>query len=320
MMLLLDASSAGWAALQNDHAAGHQGLTAANYVEQVLAFVNALLLQTEDTELMVWAVTDEGSQLLWATAATSSLLGFSLADRIPDQAAAAGAAIAAIENIPATAPALAKPLQTQHEQQPASATILRGLMDVVKSQASSVRSSNVGQAAWSSAVCRALCVLSKLQQGKTTSIPTGTKSRILCIKLSPDEPRQYLASVNAALCAQRCGIVIDACIVAASSSSLLQQAAHLTGGLYTDVLQPSLLLQHLLTSFLVSPADRELLAKQPASKVDLRASCFCHHRPLDTGFACSVCLSVFCNRVAECSTCGTAFESHRVSAHPPAGA
>jgi hypothetical protein len=34
MMLLLDASSAGWAALQNDHAAGHQGLTAANYVEQ----------------------------------------------------------------------------------------------------------------------------------------------------------------------------------------------------------------------------------------------------------------------------------------------
>ena len=39
------------------------------------------------------------------------------------------------------------------------------------------------------------------------------------------------------------------------------------------------------------------------------AVCFCHKRPLSVGHVCSVCLSVFCEAVAECPTCGTAFAS-----------
>lgn len=30
--------------------------------------------------------------------------------------------------------------------------------------------------------------------------------------------------------------------------------------------------------------------------------------PMDVGFVCSVCLSIYCRRVAECSTCGAIFE------------
>jgi Transcription factor Tfb4 len=35
---------------------------------------------------------------------------------------------------------------------------------------------------------------------------------------------------------------------------------------------------------------------------------------VDIGYACSVCLSVFCQRAAECSTCGTAFAARKTSA------
>ena len=35
---------------------------------------------------------------------------------------------------------------------------------------------------------------------------------------------------------------------------------------------------------------------------------------VDIGYACSVCLSVFCQRAAECSTCGTAFAARKGSA------
>lgn len=52
----------------------------------------------------------------------------------------------------------------------------------------------------------------------------------------------------------------------------------------------------------------ELLVTPSAETVDFRAACFCHRRVVDTGFVCSVCLSIFCevpdNR-GECLTCGT---------------
>jgi transcription initiation factor TFIIH subunit 3 len=41
--------------------------------------------------------------------------------------------------------------------------------------------------------------------------------------------------------------------------------------------------------------------------VDFRAACFCHRNVVDTGFVCSVCLSIFCEVPddGECLTCGT---------------
>lgn len=44
--------------------------------------------------------------------------------------------------------------------------------------------------------------------------------------------------------------------------------------------------------------------------VDYRASCFCHKRVIDTGFICSVCLSIFCKdnmRLPACPTCKSTF-------------
>lgn len=52
----------------------------------------------------------------------------------------------------------------------------------------------------------------------------------------------------------------------------------------------------------------ELLVTPSAETVDFRAACFCHRRVVDTGFVCSVCLSIFCevpDNGGECLTCGT---------------
>lgn len=58
---------------------------------------------------------------------------------------------------------------------------------------------------------------------------------------------------------------------------------------------------------------RRFLALPQPKGVDFRASCFCHRRPIDQGFVCSVCLSVYCERLPECTTCGTSFAVRRPS-------
>ncbi|KAK3906106.1 transcription factor Tfb4-domain-containing protein [Staphylotrichum tortipilum] len=51
----------------------------------------------------------------------------------------------------------------------------------------------------------------------------------------------------------------------------------------------------------------DLLLTPSADAVDFRAACFCHRKVVDTGFVCSVCLSIFCEppERGECLTCGT---------------
>lgn len=75
---------------------------------------------------------------------------------------------------------------------------------------------------------------------------------------------------------------------ASSSCGAHEQAAHLTGGQYARLPQPVALLQHLLAAAVAGARERDLLAPPPAPPVDLRASCFCHRRPVDVGYACSV--------------------------------
>jgi transcription initiation factor TFIIH subunit 3 len=61
----------------------------------------------------------------------------------------------------------------------------------------------------------------------------------------------------------------------------------------------------------------QLLAPS-ADAVDFRAACFCHRRVVDTGFVCSICLSIFCEvpEGAECLTCGTKLALGNYGAKP----
>ena len=132
-------------------------------------------------------------------------------------------------------------------------------------------------------------------------------------------------------------------------SSYLQQAAHLTGGLYLRAPSgsgtqgggvaaagglgvgmgvgsfggPSPLqsqqqkqhcnlgaaLQYLLSCLSSDTVTRSMLRVHQPLGVDFRATCFCHKRALNVGYVCSVCLSIFCKQLPQCAICGTTFTS-----------
>lgn len=62
----------------------------------------------------------------------------------------------------------------------------------------------------------------------------------------------------------------------------------------------------------------DLLVAPSADLVDFRAACFCHRKVVDTGFVCSICLSIFCEVPdgAECLTCGTKLALGSYGAQP----
>ncbi|KAM7209482.1 RNA polymerase II transcription factor B subunit 4 [Naviculisporaceae sp. PSN 640] len=55
-----------------------------------------------------------------------------------------------------------------------------------------------------------------------------------------------------------------------------------------------------------------------AELVDFRAACFCHRKVVDTGFVCSVCLSIFCEvpPEGECLTCKSKLQLGNYGAKP----
>ncbi|KAI3395575.1 hypothetical protein diail_1087 [Diaporthe ilicicola] len=60
------------------------------------------------------------------------------------------------------------------------------------------------------------------------------------------------------------------------------------------------------------------LVSPSTASVDFRAACFCHRRVIDTGFVCSICLSIFCEvpQGAGCLTCGNTLALGTYGARP----
>ena len=156
------------------------------------------------------------------------------------------------------------------------------------------------------ALSMGLCYANSCHHRRINAIKRET--RILCIQGSGDCSSQYVPTMNAIFSAQRAGIPIDSCYLGATDSAFLQQAAHITGGVYYKPRAFHDLLQHLLSTSGADRSTRRLLQLPGQRGVDFRASCFCHRRPLDSGFVCSVCLSIYCTKISVCPTCGAAFD------------
>ena len=77
--------------------------------------------------------------------------------------------------------------------------------------------------------------------------------------------------------------------------------------MYLQAARAEGLLQYLLSAFLASGPQRQVVELPRARGRASAAACFCHQRPLQVGFVCSVCLSVFCSAVPRCATCGAEF-------------
>ncbi|KXZ56616.1 hypothetical protein GPECTOR_1g555 [Gonium pectorale] len=143
--------------------------------------------------------------------------------------------------------------------------------------------------------------------GGASSAAGGRRDRVLVLYGSSDSPMQYIPVMNAIFSAQRAQVALDAVVLGAEDSSFLQQAAHLSGGLYFRPTSGRGLLGVLLNNFVADTGTRGQLDAAQALGVDFRASCFCHKFVIETGYVCSVCLSIFCRPSAACSTCGTEF-------------
>ncbi|KAI5928225.1 TFIIH subunit Tfb4/p34 [Camillea tinctor] len=143
-----------------------------------------------------------------------------------------------------------------------------------------------------------------------TSSSTATPNlhaRILVLSVSDSEPAQYIPTMNAVFAASHARIPLDT-ITLHGTPTFLQQAAFITGGTYLSAAaNPRGLLSYLMFGFLADADARRSLVAPTQDSVDFRAACFCHRDVVDTGFVCSVCLSIFCGVPdgAECLTCGT---------------
>lgn len=183
---------------------------------------------------------------------------------------------------------------------------------------------SLAEVALSGALSRALCAVRRQLPRYDTARHRG-RPRILVLSATPDSPVQYIPVMNAIFAAQAVKVVVDALVLHTGGCSFLQQAAHLTGGLFYQPkpLHGHGLLQYLLTLFSADTHTRSSLNLPTLSSVDYRASCFCHKEIIDTGYICSVCLSIFCKknmRLAACLTCGSVFNKEGAAAAAGGGA
>uniref|UniRef100_A0ACD5V6Q6 Uncharacterized protein n=1 Tax=Avena sativa TaxID=4498 RepID=A0ACD5V6Q6_AVESA len=156
---------------------------------------------------------------------------------------------------------------------------------------------------FSGALSIALCYIQRIFRSGTRH----PQPRILCLQGSPDGPEQYVAVMNSIFSAQRSMVPIDSCIVGTQDSAFLQQASHITGGVYMKPQELNGLFQYLAAVFASDLHSRTFLRLPKTMGVDFRASCFCHKKTIDMGYVCSVCLSIFCKYHKKCSTCGSEF-------------
>jgi transcription initiation factor TFIIH subunit 3 len=150
------------------------------------------------------------------------------------------------------------------------------------------------------------------------NLPSSAWSpRVLLIQASDDRSRDYNAFMNCAFAAAKQRIVLDGCFLAsgadgaATSSSFLEQAVDLTGGVF--FLVPSgaaqvggALTGVLTTVFLAPPSCRPALHLPALDKVDFRARCFETGETVDKAMVCNRCLSIFktiAPQQTHCPTC-----------------
>ena len=157
------------------------------------------------------------------------------------------------------------------------------------------------------ALSMAMCYANR--QDSSQRALSSSSTRVVCVQGSADHSGQYIPVMNCIFSAQRASIAIDACVLGEQNeSAFLQQAAHITGGAYYKARSPHELTQRLLCVSSADASARRALLERNQRGVDFRASCFCHKKPLETGFVCSVCLSIYCAERGACQTCDAEFE------------
>lgn len=198
-------------------------------------------------------------------------------------------------------------LWTEERQERSSrlgSQILKNVADFIDSSSSFAGVVEI-ETLFSAALSFALCYLHRRMQSEKHD------ARILCFHASTDVPRQYIGVMNGIFCAQRCSILIDVCdLNEEENSSLLQNAAYLTGGIYFKPQQSESipLLNYLCDLYFPNRDARKYFHFPVMPIVDNSALCFESGEKIQIGYVCSVCLATFGRKRASCRICGYALE------------
>lgn len=318
LTLILDVSARSWLCLADHSAqdASSEAIKALRAVtEQLLVFINTFLLLHEGNRISIIFVHPLGVDVVYPLLPEPSTLSPGYESTSED---------AALD------PKAGRGGVTSHEE-----IAVRELREAVDIGIRNALSAQQGRAVpeyaqMSVGFAKALCLhnrarrikaeratVSAGQGGDSSTIDTGPcNGRVLVITPGEDAPSQYVSIMNCIFSAQRMGVPVDSCVLATGNdSTYLQQAAHLTSGVYLRPAInhniPDILVQYFQTLFLPDRQSRDFLAMPTPDKVDFRASCMETQQIIEDGYTCSVCLSTFHVSVAKgaamCPVCSARF-------------
>lgn len=322
LMVIVDVGPA-WLASEPAEGDSSEALRFPDAVAAIQLFLSAFAALTRHSNLVVLAYNGAVGGAVWPPASAPAV-GTASHLRPAEVMAGVGAALLDV---------------ARRDKEAAAAMVRRAGDDRLSSRFATLA------ACMSKAVCHYAAVVKRQPR---------LRARLLVLKRGADLPGEYIAFVNATYSLQRFRVPVDsvqfgvaapdtAATVALGAAAaaggagvgigagggsvppgfvarsvFLQQAAHLTDGVHGAPNQEecSALFQYLVTLFLPDPDTRGLLLYPPRAEVDLRASCFCHHRHVSLAWVCPVCLSVWCDMFDRCLMCGSTASTAPAPAAP----
>ncbi|KAJ4142628.1 RNA polymerase II transcription factor B subunit 4 [Fusarium falciforme] len=303
LTIVLDTNPRAWAAIGNV-------LPLSRAIANILVFVNAHLAFSNANQVALIAAHVDRAQWLYPTPPkpTRDASGdVSMKDAAPAQTSSANKFPQFAQIEAAVLDSVRKLMdQTTEADLAATTTQLSGALTLALC--------HINKAA--QALCSPTANLEDSHKATTTAPPT-VRGRILVISVSDSEPSQYIPTMNAVFAAAHAQVAIDT-LSLTGDPTFLQQACFNTGGTYLAATHPQGLLTYLMFGLIADTEAREALVAPTHDTVDFRAACFCHGRVVDTGFVCSICLSIFCElpENSECLTCGTKLSLGNYGAKP----
>ncbi|KAJ4047320.1 RNA polymerase II transcription factor B subunit 4 [Fusarium oxysporum] len=305
LTVVLDTNPRAWASLNNV-------LPLSRAIANILVFVNAHLAFSNANQVALIAAHVDRAEWLYPTPPkpsrdasgdvamndASQTQTQTSANKFPQFAQIEAAVLAAIRKLMD---------QTKEEDLSATTTQISGALTLALC--------HINKAA--QALCAPTANLEDSHKGSSNTAPPTVRGRILVISVSDSEPSQYIPTMNAVFAAGHTQVAIDT-LSLTGEPTFLQQACYNTGGTYLAATHPQGLLNYLMFGLIADTEAREALIAPTHDTVDFRAACFCHGRVVDTGFVCSICLSIFCETPenSECFTCGTKLSLGNYGAKP----
>lgn len=305
LSIIIDTNPRAWAALDDV-------LPMSNAIANILVFLNAHLAFSNSNQVAVIAAHVDRAVWLYPSP--------------PQSSSKDASGDVQMHEAPGSAPAASSANKYAQFAQVESA-VLSSIQKLMSETTEADLSSTTTQL--SGALTLALCHINKAAQSLTsstatlgdaqgnTTAPPALNGRILVVSVSDSEPSQYIPTMNAVFAAAHSQVAIDT-LSLSGSPTFLQQACFNTNGTFLTASNPQGLLTYLMFGLIADTEARQSLVAPTTDTIDFRAACFCHGDVVDTGFVCSICLSIFCQppENAECLTCGTTLALGNYGAKP----